>query len=196
MNHLQDHLLVWYEEMMKLDAAKQMGKEPDDVDWDNDPNSSIELAKSAPVVDNAANMAFAKIPQLIQMAMQLLQQNAPKPPQDPMVGVAMQEVQGKMEIAKGQLSLDQQKAAAEAENKRALAQQKAREAEIEYDIEMKRIGITAHTDMAKAELQSKTDLAKTVHANTSDQHIATHRTVADTHAKIIDSVLNQNSKGE
>lgn len=193
LNHLQDHILVWYEEMMKRDAATAMGKQLDDVEWDDDPESSVALAKSTAVVDQAAQLAFGKIPPLIQAAMQLLQQNAPKPPQDPMVGVAMQEVQGKQQIAQGQLSLKQQQVQADAQAKLTLAQQKAAEfqgkmqaAQQEYDLKMQELGINAQTQIRTAELQSQTDIAKTVHDNASAQHIAAMKLTADAHTKLSD----------
>lgn len=190
LNHLQDHMLVWYEEMMKLDASTESGKHPDDIDWDNDPESSVMLAKSAPVVDNAAKMAFGQIPPLIQGAMQLLQQNAPKPPQDPMVAVAAQEVQSKHQIASGQLSLAQQKEANDAAFKRDQAQQAAKKADQDYDAEMTRITTDSNTAMEKAKLESKTDLAKTIHKNTSDQHSAAHIAHINAATEIHKELLN------
>lgn len=193
LNHLQDHILVWYEEMMKRDAANAAGKEVSEVQWDDDPQSSVLLAKSAPVVDQAAQLAFGKIPPLIAGAMQILQQNAPKPPVDPMVGVAMQDIQGKHQIAQGQLSLKQQQVQGDAQAKLALAQQKVAEfqgkmqaAQQEYDLKMKEFGINAQVQMHSAELQSQTDLAKTVHDNASAQHIAAMKLAADAHTQLSD----------
>lgn len=195
LNHLQDHILVWYEEMMKLDAATEMGKKPEDVDWDNDPESSVALAKSAPVVDGAANLAFGKIPPLIKMATQLLQQNAPKPPQDPMVAVAAQEVQSKHQIATGNLTLAQQKQASDAAAKNAQIQADAKKAQQDYDVEMTRIVTDSNTTMEKAKLESKTDLAKTIHTNTSDQHSAAHvahvNAVTDIHKELLNPLTGE-----
>lgn len=173
LNHLIDHMLVWYEEMMKADAAQQEGKTPENVDWDNNPESSVLLAKASPVVDKAAEIAFGKIPQLVTQAMQQLQAMAPKPPVDPMV-----------QIAQGQLSIQQQKDTADAHNKMVIAQQKADQAKMDYQLELQKAGLKAQTDIQAAELKSQTDLAKTIHDNTSAQHIAAMKIASGAHTQL------------
>jgi len=51
LNHLQDHLLVWYGEMMKKAAGGGQGGEA--VNFDADPNAAVEMAKQCAVVDKA-----------------------------------------------------------------------------------------------------------------------------------------------
>lgn len=172
LNHLQDHLLVWYEEMMKRDAANAVGKKPEDIDWDNDPESSIMLAKSAPVVDQAAQLAFGTIPPLIAGAMQLLQQNAPKPPVDPMVQVAQTDVQNKHQAAMAKLSADQQKTVGDLQVKKTDAEQKARQANMDFLVELKRLGVDTDLELKRMELESQTNLAQTIHDNHTTQQIA------------------------
>lgn len=172
LNHLQDHLLVWYEETMKADAAQQMGKKVDDVNWDHDPAAILMLAKSTEVVDKASELAFGKIPAIITGAMQRLQAMQPKPPEDPMVAVAMQDIQGKHQIAQGQLSVAQQKAAGDAQAKMVVAQTKARQAEQDYHLELQRLGVDSTNDMQVAELHAKTTLAKNIHDNVSAERTA------------------------
>lgn len=171
LNHLQDHILVWYEEMMKRDAANTLGKKVDKINWDNDPAMSVALARSAPVVDQAAQLAFGKIPPLIAGAMQILQQNAPKPPIDPMVQVAQQESQNRHAAAMSKLSLDQQKSVNDLQVKKEEAAQKAREADMQFELELRKFGITTDADLKMAELESKTNLAQTIHNNTANQHV-------------------------
>lgn len=189
MNHLMDHMLVWYEEMMKADASQGQKS----INWD-EPTMAVSLAKSSPVVDKAAQIAFGSIPALITQAMQQLQANAPKPPVDPMVQVATQELQGKQQIAQGQLSLAQQKAQADAQSKMQIAQQKADQARMDYEIAMQKIGIDAQTQQQDSVLQSQTDLAKTIHDNTSAQHIAAMKITSDAHTHLQDGAsLSENS---
>lgn len=186
LNHLMDHILVWYEEMMKANAAHEAGKTLEAMDWDGDSESSILLAKSTPIVDKAAEIAFAKIPGLIAQAMQKMQAMAPKPPVDPMVQVAQSEVQGKQQIAQGQLSLTQQKNQSDAQNKMFIAQQKAREAEMDYQIAMQKMGIEAQTDIRTSNIQAQTDMAKTIHDNASAQTITAMKIASDEHTRLSD----------
>lgn len=177
LNHLMDHLLTWYEETMKAAAAQNAGMpNASEMDWDNNPDTSVELAKSCAIVDKASQIAFAKIPELVATAMQKLQSLMPQPPQDPMAAVAAQQVQGQLKIAQGKLSLDQQKAASDAQAKMIIAQEKAQATERDYHLALQKIGVDQQTELAKAgiehrtdiqkaELQSKTDLAGKLHDN-------------------------------
>ncbi len=194
LNHLQDHLLVWYEEMMKNAAAN--GQKQDGIDWDDNADMSVALAKACPVVDQASKMAFAKIPALIAQAMQALQALAPKPPMDPMVQVAQADIQGKQQIAQGQLSLQQQKAQNDAQGKVQVLQAKMHQAQMDYQLELQKAGLSEQTEMQKAELVSKTDLAKTIHDNTSAQHIAAMKISADAHTHLSDGASLNNPTEE
>ncbi len=158
LNHLMDHMLVWYEEMMKMDAAQSSGKPLDAIDWDNDPESSVLMAKAAPVVDKAAEIAFAKIPALVAQAMQQLQAMAPKPPMDPMVQVEAAKVQGQQEIEKGKLSLAQQKHQDDAASKVAVLQEKLHSAQQDYNLALQQMGVQAHTQTQSAVIQAGTQI--------------------------------------
>jgi hypothetical protein len=206
LNHLTDHMLVWYEEMMKADAAMQNGQTVQTVDWDNNPESSVMLAKSAAVVDKAAQLAFAQIPPLMIQAMQQLQAMQPKPPLDPMVQVETMKVQGQQQIEQGKLSLAQQKAQAEAAGRIQVLQAKLQEAQMDYNIAMQKIGTQAQVDTQNAwgqsqvdlqnaaldantqirtqNMQSQTDLAKTVHDNASAEEIARMKIASDEKTKL------------
>jgi hypothetical protein len=195
LNHLTDHMLVWYEEMMKADAAQMSSQNPDDMDWDNDPESSVALAKSAPIVDQAATMAFAQIPALITQAMQQLQAMAPKPPMDPMVQIEAQKVQGQRQIEQGKLSLAQQKQQSEAQGKIAVLQEKLQAAQREYEISMQQVGVQAQTQIQTAQIgaatqlrsaniQAQTDMAKTIHDNASAEEIARLKIASDEKTKL------------
>lgn len=174
LNHLQDHILTWYAEMMKKDASQGQN-----IDFDKNPDSAVALAQSCAVVDQAAKVAFAQIPALIAQGMQQLQAAMPKPPEDPMAAIASQNVQGQLQIAQGHLTIDQQKAASDAQNKALIAQQKADQAERDYQLELRKLGIDQQTEIEKARIQSQTDLAKTLHDNHSAQNIAALKTASD-----------------
>lgn len=179
LNHLQDHLLVWYEEMMKLNAAQSTGQQVDQIDWDTDPSSAIALAKSAPVIDQAAQIAFGKIPALVAQGMQMLQTMAPKPPVDPMVQVMQSKIQGDQGIQQGKLSLAQQKATADAQMKMAVLQEKLQAATQDYHIQLQKAGIDSQTQIKQSEIESQTEIAKTLHDNQTAESIADKKIHAD-----------------
>lgn len=95
MNHVQDHILVWYGEMMRQAAAEQMGVDEQAVQWDKDPKAALAEAQQSAVVNQASKIAFEKIGPLMAQGMQMMQAIAPKPPVDPMVEVAKQDVAAK-----------------------------------------------------------------------------------------------------
>lgn len=173
MNHLQDHLLTWYGEMMKKAAGG------DKVDFDKDPDASVELAKSCAVVDQAASLAFKQIPSILAQGMQHLQDLAPKPPQDPMAAIAQQQLQNQQQIAKAKLSLQQKESLNDSQMKAEELQMKASQAQQDYQLKLQQLGIDQQTEMAKAVLDSKTDLAKTLHENHTQQSLAAMKMASD-----------------
>lgn len=174
LNHLQDHILTWYGEMMKKDASN--GQK---IDFDKNPDSAIALAQAAPIVDKAAELAFAQIPALIAQGIQQVQASAPKPAQDPMAAIAAQQVQGQQQIAQAKLSIDQQKAVSDKQAKAQELALKAQQAQNDYQLELRKFGIEQQTELKKAELQSQTDLAKALHSNHSSHQIDALRIASD-----------------
>jgi hypothetical protein len=101
LNHVQKHLLKFYEELMKQDASMTLaGGTPVATQGQlgNDNKTSEALASSSGAVLKAMNIAFEKIPSIMQQAAQMIQQGGPKPPPD-----------SRLIIAQGQQQLDQQK---------------------------------------------------------------------------------------
>ena len=205
MNHLMDHLLTWYGEMMKLDAAAKLGTTPDKMDWDNNPDAAVAMAQSIKTVDAAAQLAFGKIPAVIAQAMQQLQAMMPKPPVDPMVQVEQQKVAGQQQIEQGKLSLAQQKQQADAAEKVQVLQSKLAAAQQDYELAMQQMGVSAQTQVATAQIQagtairtaniqSQTEMAKTVHDNQSAQEIAEMKIASDEKTKLQDGASLSDSK--
>jgi hypothetical protein len=177
LNHLQDHLLVFYQELMKTDAGMNLNNP--DANMDNTPQVAEALAKSSATVSQAMMMAFGKLQSVVQSAMQHMQQNAPKPPTDPMVAVAMQEVQGKQQIAQGQLSLKQQQVQADAQNKIAILQQKLQIAQQDYQLKMQQLGVQAQTELQTTDMTARADLEKSAADNETAMQIAAMKIASD-----------------
>lgn len=192
MNHLMDHLMVWYDETMKAEAAHELNARSADVDWDGDPDSAMAMAKASKAVDKASELAFEQIPALVAKGMQQLQSMAPKPPSDPMTQVAAQQVQMQNEINKGKLSLQQQKQVSDAEGKRDSTAAKARQAELDYQIALKKIGVEQSTDIKIAEIKSQTELAGKLH----DNHAESGRRAHETHAGLAGQMHGANTAHE
>ena len=183
LNHVQDHLLTFYQELMKQDAGVS-----DAVGNDNSPQVAEGLAKSSAVVNKAMELAFGGVPALMEQGKQHIIQNAPKPPPDPMVAVAQQELQNKHVIAQGQLSLDQQKEANDAKDKFGAAQAKMHQAQLDYDLEMKRLGIQAQTETQTTDMKARADLEKAAGDNRTAVEIAGMKIASDHATRLRDGM--------
>lgn len=178
LNHIQDHLLTYYQELMMQDAGVPDGMSA--TGNDNTPQVSEALAKSSSTVQQAMQIAFSKIPSLMQQAVQHIAQNAPKPPPDPMVAVAQQELQSKHVLAQGQLSLDQQKAASDAQNKMADLKQKMEQAQLEYQMEMHKFAASQHIELQTTDMKARADMQKSASDNHTAIEIAAMKIASDT----------------
>ena len=201
LNHIQDHLLTYYQELMMQAAGLPPGPQPNQAD--NSPQAAEELAKSSAIVDKAMGIAFSALPPLMQKAKQMIIANAPKPPPDPMVAVAMQKAQGEQQIAQGKLSLEQQKAQGEGQAKIAEtqarlqdAQAKAAEAQQEYQLKMQQIGIDAQTEIQTTDMTARAGLEKAADDNRTAIEIAAMKIKSDEATHLRDGAsLSTNTKG-
>lgn len=165
MNHLTDHLLVWYGETMK--AA--IGKIPD---LDNDPDVALAMAQNCKLVDKAAELAFEKIPAMVTAGMQKLQSLAPKPPVDPMVQIAQQQLSQQQQLGQAKMQQTAQEHADDVALKTKDAETK--QTQVIGDLVIK--GVQTHVDALgktkEAQLSSQTQLAQTLHDNHTQHKIA------------------------
>ena len=183
LNHIQDHLLTFYQELMQTDAGISPSGENADT-----PQVDERLAKASAPVGQAMQIAFGKIPALMQQAVQHIAANAPKPPQDPMVGVAMQEIQSKHQLAQGQQQIDAQKAQSDAQTKLAELQTKVQEAQQNYDLELKKLGISQQTEVQTTDMKARADLEKSAADNQTAKDIAAMKIASDLHTHLMDGL--------
>lgn len=186
LNHVQDHLLTFYQELMKADAG--LSGDAQQSDSDNSPQAAEKLAKASAPVGKAMEIAFGGLLPLMKAALQHIQANTPKPPPDPMVAVAMQDSQNKHQIAQGQLSISQQKAQSDTQAKIAAAQAKLQEAEQDYRLAMQKMGIDAQTQVQTTDMNAHTELEKTTADNQTAKDIAAMKIASDVHTHLIDGM--------
>ena len=157
---------------MKLDAGQEMGGQQDASSMDNSSQAAEALAKASAPVMKATELAFGKIPALIQQAMQHIQSNTPKPPMDPMAQVAMANVQAQTQLSQSKLSLQQQQHMDDMKLKASTLQQKADEAAQNYQLEMQRLGLEHQSTMQTTDMKARADLQKTSMDNNTAKEIA------------------------
>jgi hypothetical protein len=173
LNHIQDHLFTFYQELMKQDSGLSNNPQAE-----NTPQAAEALAKSSAVVSQAMAIAFAKIPPLMQAALQHIKAAQPKPPPDPMVAVAQQNVQ--MQGVLGQAKIQQAK-----EESAADLQQKSTQAALDHD-----------ADLQKARISAAADLEKAARNNDTARWIALLKELSGHITQLRDGVSTENSPKE
>lgn len=124
LNHIQDHLLTFYEEMMKTEAGVSSGLQPQML---NDPAGSEALAKASPVVGKAVEIAFEKLPPLMQQGAQMAKQKAMEnAPKDPRSAVMAQKVQADAQHNQAKLAQDAKAQQTEAQLRAAELQEETK----------------------------------------------------------------------
>lgn len=173
LNHIQDHLLTFYQELMKQDAGGSLGNQ----EIDDSPQAAEALAKSSAVVGQAMQIAFQKIPPLMQQALQHIQANAPKPPPNPMVQIEAQKAQGQQQIAQGKLSLEAQKHKDEMQLTK-----------LQGDLQAMMQGQKpdARTSIQTTDMKARADLEKNAADNQTAEKIAMMNIASDHAAHLID----------
>jgi len=87
LGHLKEHIALWYVVFTHKVVSKAMGKDVGEVMHFKDPETRAELdrtlAAASKSVVEAGAQAFEKIPEVIQQAIQLMQQYQPPQPMDP-----------------------------------------------------------------------------------------------------------------
>lgn len=177
LNHIQDHLLVFYAELMKQDSGTQGAESP---------QTAEAMARSSAVVAQAMNLAFQKIPPLMQHAAQMIKANAPKPPVDPAVQIMAQKAAADHQIAQGKLSLEGQKH----KDEMALGMKKLTDAfekiQQDYQAQMDKIDAQQETDRHDTAVDAHTKIIQTAMDNRSAEAITAAEIAAGKHSNLKD----------
>lgn len=170
LNHIQDHLLTFYSELMKQDSG--VTSEVQGSAQENAPQVSEAMAQSSIVVGKAMQLAFSKIPPLMQQALQHIQANAPKPPQDPLVAIAAQKAASDEKISQGKLALEGQKHSDDMKLNMQKLQDAFEKLRGDMQIQMQKIETQQETDMHDVALREHAGIIRTAMDNRSAEAIA------------------------
>jgi len=97
LDHVKEHMVLWYANQIfeeASDAAEvDIGEIQKDASTEEKKSLDQVLAATSQVVTKQADEAFSSLPQIIEQAIQTLQQFAPPPPPDPRIGVMQKQVE-------------------------------------------------------------------------------------------------------
>lgn len=188
LNHIQDHLLTFYQELMKTDANLPNGEVQGESD--NTPQASEALARASAPVAKAMQIAFGKIPQLMQMAVQHISSNAPKPPPDPRIALEAQKNQNAHQIATGKLQLDAQKVQGDQHKWAAEIQTKITDLQNDLNTKMHDSGLHAQTEVQTTDMKIRGELEKNAADNRTAESIAMLDAAVDHRKNVIGAVVD------
>lgn len=139
LGHIKEHLALWYastvlelaEDTSGIDISEDMKNLKDD-----DARRAFDrmLAEASQAVVTDATDVFAALPPVIAQAMEMMQQLAPQPPQDPRVALEGQKLQAQQQRDQAQMQLDGQKMQADAMQTQAEMQLQAQKLQIEQQL--------------------------------------------------------------
>jgi hypothetical protein len=127
LGHIKEHLALWYastvlelaEDTSGIDISEDMKNLKDD-----EARRAFDrmLAEASQTVVTDATDVFAALPPVIAQAMQMMQQLAPQPPQDPRTAIEGQKLQAQQQRDQAQMQLDGQRAQLDAQTAAQRAQ--------------------------------------------------------------------------
>lgn len=157
LQHLKEHLSFWYVTHIYEFVSGTMGSELGDLMKDMDKETKKELDKTlaaaSTVVTEEAGKTFEALPQIIQQAMQLLQQLQPQP-QDPKAQADMAKIASNEKIA-------QQKMQASAQGSRERAQSEAQLVQFETQADLQREQTRQTAEDQRSKLREQGQMART-----------------------------------
>ena len=156
LGHLKEHLALWYastvlelaEDTSGIDISEDMKNLKD-----NEARRAFDrmLAEASQSVVTDATEVFASLPPVIAQAMQMMQQLAPQPPQDPRTAIEGQKLQAQAQRDQAQMQLDGQRAQMDAQE----AAQRTQLDEQKLQIEGQKLQASAAESQAEIYLQSQ-----------------------------------------
>lgn len=151
LDHIKEHMVLWYATQIyneASDAAQvDIGEIQKDATVEEKQSLDKLLATTSQVVTKQSQEAFGQIPQIIEQAIQALQQMQPPPPQDPSVQVAQKQLENQAQRDQANAQNAQAKLAQNAQLKQADMQQRSMEKQLE---------IQARIQELQSELQRET----------------------------------------
>ena len=179
LNHLKEHLALWYASQVFNIANDGIGADLGEVmegmdKRDNEAKRSLDrmLAVAGGAALQEGQQLFQSVPQIIQQAQQLLQQFQPQQPQqDPRLALDGQKLQMQMQTNQQRMQLEAQKLQMAAQKDQQALQLKA--AEMQQEVSIEQLRQQSEDARTQAELQARLAM------NTDDNRTAMELAAAE-----------------
>lgn len=167
LQHLKEHVALWYastvldlaEETSGVDISEEMKLLKDHEARRAFDRMLAEASQS--VVGEAANI-FASLPPIIAQAMEMMQQFAPQPPQDPRTAIEGQKLQAQAQRDQAQMQADAQKVQGQMQLEGQKMQAQAAQDQVEQQLQAQKLQIEQQLETMR---QDREDARKAAELN-------------------------------
>jgi hypothetical protein len=167
LQHLKEHVALWYastvldlaEETSGVDISEEMKLLKDHEARRAFDRMLAEASQS--VVGEAANI-FASLPPIIAQAMEMMQQFAPQPPQDPRTAIEGQKLQAQAQRDQAQMQADAQKTQGQMQLEGQKMQAQAAQDQVEQQLQAQKLQIEQQLETMR---QDREDARKAAELN-------------------------------
>jgi hypothetical protein len=188
LDHIKQHIALWYaatvldlaEETSGIDISEDMKNLKD-----HDAKRAFDrmLAEASLNVVGEAGDIFQSLPPVIAQAMQLMQQLAPQPPQDPRTAIEGQKLQAQAQRDQAQMQLEGQKMQGQMQLEGQKMAAQAQQGQQQMQLEAQKMAAQAQQDQLEAQLtQQKLQIEQQLEQMKQDREDA--RTAAEVNARL------------
>jgi hypothetical protein len=171
LDHIKEHMVLWYATQLynEASAAAQVDIGEIQKDATTEEKQSLDklLASTSQIVTKQSQEAFGQIPQIIEKAIETLQQMQPPPQQDPSIKIAEQQLQNQQAKDAATAQTAQAKLAQDAQLKQADMQQRsadkqadiqARIQELQMQLQVEQIRQEAEDQRTQAQIRARLEM--------------------------------------
>lgn len=171
LDHLKEHMVLWYATQIYQEASDaaqvDIGEIQKDATVEEKQSLDKLLATTSQVVTKQSQEAFGQIPQIIEQAIQALQQMQPPSQQDPSVQIAQQQLQNQAAKDQATAQTAQAKLQQDAQLKQADMQQRstdkqadiqARIQELQAQLQIEQMRQQAEDERTRAQIQARLEM--------------------------------------
>jgi hypothetical protein len=171
LDHIKEHMVLWYATQVynEASAAAQVDIGEIQKDATTEEKQSLDklLATTSQIVTQQSQEAFGQIPQIIDQAIQMLQQMQPPPQQDPSVQIAQKQLENQQAKDQATAQTQQAKMQQDAQLKQADMQQRsadkqadiqARIQELQMQLQVEQLRQEAEDQRTQAQIRARLEM--------------------------------------
>jgi hypothetical protein len=159
LDHIKEHMVLWYATQIYKEASDaaqvDIGEIQKDATTEEKQSLDKLLATTSQIVTKQSQEAFGQIPQIIEQAIQTLQQMQPPPPQDPSVQVAQQQLQNQQARDQANAQTAQAKLAQDAQLKQADIQARGQEKQMQIQARIQELESELQREMLRQQAEDQ-----------------------------------------